>query len=96
MKKGGSELLHANYAACTNFQNNTTLQLAPTPLNSMSALRSQNNTPCLANLSFYSLFSSYANDHYSHIRSPQTHIPLFFFSQRSNADAMWVIYSITF
>ena len=30
--------------------------------------------------SFYSLFSSYANYRYSHIRSPQTHIPLFFFS----------------
>ena len=43
-EKSGSELLHANYAARTNFQNNTTLQLAPTPLNSMSALRSQNNT----------------------------------------------------
>ena len=38
--------------------------------------------------SFYSLFSSYANYRYSHIRSPQTHIPLFFFSRRSNADAM--------
>ena len=46
--------------------------------------------------SFYSLFSSYANYHYLHIRSPQTHIPLFFFSQRSNTDAMWVIYFITF
>ena len=45
---------------------------------------------------FYSFFSSYANYLYSHIRSPQTHIPLFFFSQRSNADATWVIYSITF
>ena len=44
MKKGGSELLHANYVARTNFQCNTTLQLTPTPLNSMSALRSQNNT----------------------------------------------------
>ena len=44
--------------------------------------------------SFYSLFS-YANYCYSHIRSPKTHIPLFL-SRRSNADAMWVIYSITF
>ena len=51
-EKRGLELLHANYAARTNSQNNTTLQLAPTPLNSMSALRSQNNTPCLANLVF--------------------------------------------
>ena len=41
----GSELLHVNYAAYTNSQNNTILQLAPTPLNSMSALCSQNNTP---------------------------------------------------
>ena len=38
--------------------------------------------------SFYSLFSSYANHRYSYIRNPQTHIPLFFFSRRSNADAM--------
>ena len=29
--------------------------------------------------SFYSLFSSYANYRYLHIRSPQTHIPLFSF-----------------
>ena len=44
MKKRGSELLLTNSATRTNSQNNMTLQLAPTPLSSMSALRSQNNT----------------------------------------------------
>ena len=43
-KKRGLELLLANSATRTNSQNNTTLQLAPTPLSSMFGLRSQNNT----------------------------------------------------
>ena len=51
-EKKGLELLHTNYAACTNFQSNMTRQLTPTPLNPISALRSQNNTHCLANLVF--------------------------------------------
>ena len=44
MKKRGLELFLANSATLTNSQNNMTLQLVPTPLSSMSALRSQNNT----------------------------------------------------
>ena len=45
---------------------------------------------------FYSLFL-YASSGNLHMRrSPQTHIPLFSFPRWSNADAMWVIYSITF
>ena len=46
--------------------------------------------------SSYTLFSTYVNYRYSHKRSPQTHIPFFFFSWWSNTDMMWVIYSITF
>ena len=76
MKKGGSELLHANYVARTNFQSNMTLQLLLTQC-LLSTLRIT-PPPASPIWSFDSLFSSYANYCYSHIRSPQTHIPLFF------------------